>query len=341
MLVIGASLLITMDIVLRQREIVREQSVSQPVGAIAALLEIVKEARDTATMSELVQELRGSIDELQQRVPSIAIRAGCDLFMRLVSLYDSDRGQSSKHYLLTQGQRLIERAATQKMRIIDHCAEFVRDGSTILVHGFSRVVLAILLHAFHANKRFFVYCTESRPSDGGFRAFSLLRERGVPCHLLMDSAVGFVMDSIDFVLVGAEAVVENGGLVNCVGTYQMAVMAKHMRKPFYAACESVKFVREFPLNQHDLPHAPQLHSLRDDRDPDEPISSISGAADAGAPGADPSNMSSLDSNAQLKQHLLKHHPLVDYTPPQFITLLFTDLGVITPSGVSDELIKLY
>ena len=36
-----------------------------------------------------------------------------------------------------------------------------------------------------------------------------------------------------------------------------------------------------------------------------------------------------------------NHPMVDYTPPSYITLLFTDLGVLTPSAVSDELIKLY
>ena len=35
------------------------------------------------------------------------------------------------------------------------------------------------------------------------------------------------------------------------------------------------------------------------------------------------------------------HPHIDYTPPHYITLLFTDLGVLTPSAVSDELIKLY
>ena len=34
-------------------------------------------------------------------------------------------------------------------------------------------------------------------------------------------------------------------------------------------------------------------------------------------------------------------PMRDFTPPEFITLLFTDLGVLTPSAVSDELIKLY
>jgi hypothetical protein len=39
--------------------------------------------------------------------------------------------------------------------------------------------------------------------------------------------------------------------------------------------------------------------------------------------------------------LTKEHPQVDYTPPSYITLLFTDLGILTPSAVSDELIKLY
>ena len=34
-------------------------------------------------------------------------------------------------------------------------------------------------------------------------------------------------------------------------------------------------------------------------------------------------------------------PMRDFTPPESITLLFTDLGVLTPSAVSDELIKLY
>ena len=47
--------------------------------------------------------------------------------------------------------------------------------------------------------------------------------------------------------------VENGGIVNKVGTYQMAIVAKAWKKPFYVAAESYKFARLFPLNQSDLP----------------------------------------------------------------------------------------
>jgi translation initiation factor eIF-2B subunit alpha len=45
------------------------------------------------------------------------------------------------------------------------------------------------------------------------------------------------MDNVDFVLVGSEAVVESGGLINAVGSHQMAIIAKAANKPFYALAE--------------------------------------------------------------------------------------------------------
>ena len=45
------------------------------------------------------------------------------------------------------------------------------------------------------------------------------------------------MDKVDFVLVGSEAVVESGGLINAVGSNQMAIIAKAENKPFYALAE--------------------------------------------------------------------------------------------------------
>lgn len=59
--------------------------------------------------------------------------------------------------------------------------------------------------------------------------------------------------SVDMVLVGAEAVVENGGIINKLGTYQIALVAKAHNKPMYVAAESYKFARLYPLSQRDLP----------------------------------------------------------------------------------------
>lgn len=48
------------------------------------------------------------------------------------------------------------------------------------------------------------------------QAVEYLREAGIPCRAVLDSAVGYIMDKVDMVFVGAEGVVENGGVINKV-----------------------------------------------------------------------------------------------------------------------------
>lgn len=49
------------------------------------------------------------------------------------------------------------------------------------------------------------------------KTHAALTALGIPCTVILDSAVGYVMDRVDVVLVGSEAVVESGGLVAGVG----------------------------------------------------------------------------------------------------------------------------
>lgn len=69
------------------------------------------------------------------------------------------------------------------------------------------------------------------------RTYEKLTAAGIPCTVVLDSAVAYVMDKVDFVLVGSEAVVESGGLINATGSNQIAIIAKHANKPFYALAE--------------------------------------------------------------------------------------------------------
>lgn len=45
----------------------------------------------------------------------------------------------------------------------------------------------------------------------------LFAERGIPTRVILDAAVGAIMEEVDLCLVGAEGVMENGGIVNKVG----------------------------------------------------------------------------------------------------------------------------
>jgi translation initiation factor eIF-2B subunit alpha len=55
--------------------------------------------------------------------------------------------------------------------------------------------------------------------------------------VILDSAAAYAMDKADLVMVGSEAVVESGGLINAVGSNQLAIIAKAANKPFYALAE--------------------------------------------------------------------------------------------------------
>lgn len=77
--------------------------------------------------------------------------------------------------------------------------------------------------------------------DGsGQRTAAELSAMGVPVTLVQDCAVGRTMPSCDLVLLGADGVAESGGVVNRVGTFQIAVVAKALGKPLYVAAESFK-----------------------------------------------------------------------------------------------------
>jgi translation initiation factor eIF-2B subunit alpha len=118
--------------------------------------------------------------------------------------------------LITSGNFVVDKASSQKQKLVQNAQDFIRDGHTLLVHSYSRVIMLLLLEAARANKRFSVYVTESRPSNSGYKVMDELKAHDIPVTLILDSAVGYIMEKVDMVLVGAEGVVENGGLINQV-----------------------------------------------------------------------------------------------------------------------------
>ena len=166
----------------------------------------------------------------------------------------------------------------------------MRDGSTVLTFGGSRVVGAVLQAAAEnctGNVRFrviYVLGPKDRArkhgagndnDDNGSEGRSIvshLRSRGVPIATIPDSAVGFALGRVDMVVVGAEGVVESGGIISRLGTYQIGMLAKAMGKPFYVVAESHKFVRLYPLGQYDMPIEQRVVEFQvDDNDSNDNI----------------------------------------------------------------------
>ena len=86
-----------------------------------------------------------------------------------------------------------------------------------------------------------VFFTESRPYNHGSRltGYEIVQDR-IPHRLICDSMAGLLMrtQSIHAVIVGADRITANGDTANKIGTYQLAILAKHHEIPFYVAAQT-------------------------------------------------------------------------------------------------------
>ncbi|CAK5277708.1 unnamed protein product [Mycena citricolor] len=281
-------------------------------------------------MFELVKALNEGADALKNHPNPISLNglnAGCELFIAFVTLFPHDFARFSdlKMELMKEGEAYVRQALTYRRKIGELAVDFIKDNSVILTHSYSRVVMETLLLA-HSKKRISVFVTEARPRGLGMKTADALTAAGIPCTVILDSAVAYAMEKVDLVLVGSEAVVESGGLINAIGSLNIAIIAKAANKPFYALAESYKFHRLFPLSQYDLPS--QTSAILSFRSP-EHVSEKNVPAESGT------------SASITPEDIAKNNPDVDYTRPDLISLVFSDLGSLTPSGVSQYLVGMF
>ena len=212
----------------------------------------------------------------------------------------------------------VQRAKESRGQIAKVARNFVRDGCTVLTCGRSRVVAAVLSAAAENGVKFRVVFAQD--SNGalykGFRdVVPELRQKDIPVATIPFAALAASLLSVTFALVGAESVVENGGIISGMGTNQMGMLAKSVGKPMYVVAESHKFVRVYALSGDDLPLGQNVLDFR--------TQSEEGGKD--------------HEEGKRKAEA----EAVDFTPPELITALVTENGVLTPSAVSEELIKIW
>ncbi|CAD0052531.1 unnamed protein product [Aureobasidium pullulans] len=276
--------------------------------------------------------------EALARIPNpISLSAGTDFAGR-----NSDFDTIRTH-LVQNGRLFVERAKEARDKIAGFGRHFVRDGNTVLTNGGSRVVGALLRSAAETSAgfgaqgsiRFRVIYVVSDSSDAeSSENIAQLRKLGIPVATIPPTAIAYSLNQVSQCFVGAEGVVENGGIISRLGTYQIAMLAKAANKPFYVVSESHKFVRLYPLGQTDLGIDQNIVEFKTTGDSGSASGSVS-AKDEGVADMDSqSDVGASDSVA--------NNDAVDFTvPSNLISGIITESGVLLPSAVSEELIKIW
>jgi methylthioribose-1-phosphate isomerase len=188
-------------------------------------------------------------------------------------------------------------------------SEVLMDGYSVLTHcntgelatGGMGSALGVLKHAWASGKKIHVYATETRPLLQGARLTTLeLANAGIPATLLVDSAVGYLMQKglVNAAIVGADRILSDGSTANKIGTYAIAVLAKEHGIPFYVAA---------PLSTFDLERSEIPIELRS---PDE--------------------VRGFRSERTALATIEAWNPAFDITPPRLITGIITESGVLRP-----------
>lgn len=89
-----------------------------------------------------------------------------------------------------------------------------------------------------------IIITESRPANEGKLMAKELLKCGLKVDMITDAMAGIFVPKADAVIVGADAVLKNGNVINKTGSLALALLCKHYKKPFYVLTAKSKIVNK-------------------------------------------------------------------------------------------------
>lgn len=238
-----------------------DPDLTKPVAAIESLIALLN-AHPSTTVFEILDTVKVHSDRLKASVANpVPLSAGTDLFLQyLVSSLRQQDGSfdAVRQHLLRNGRLFAQRANAAREGIADAGWRLIHEGQCILTHGASRSVVGILERAAQnlgAGKFKVIYVREETRVEESDRIVRELRSKGIPVAEIAEASVAYVMGllrQVNMVLVGAEAVTSNGGIISRMGTLQLSKLAAQANLPFFVAAETHKFARKFVMDQRDI-----------------------------------------------------------------------------------------
>ena len=169
---------------------------------------------------------------------------------RLLSLYPSMASiWNIANFAFLYGKEAVKKFEEMEKaneKVIENGIKFVgKNRRTVLTYSRSSIISKIL-----QNCNVNVICSEARPR---YEGRLLAKELGNKSTLTTDAMLFSFVEKADFVAVGADAILSNG-IVNKVGTYALALMAKEKKKPFVVFSSTFKtfpfvFIKEENPNE--------------------------------------------------------------------------------------------
>lgn len=187
----------------------------------------------------------------------------------------------------------------------DSLLELIPENKTLLTQCYGETIVGCLIVAAKKqNKNFKVICAETRPFLQGARlTASCFAEEGFDTTVVTDNMIADIMRKglVDVFSSAADTITEDGSVVNKVGTFQIALLAKHFNIPYY----------------------------------------VTGIPDLGKKTLDdvkiemrnPEDVLKLGNVKHTQKNVKGYYPSFDATPSDFVSKIVTDHGAFSPKDL--------
>ena len=285
-----------------------------PAIGVAAAYALALTAYHTKCSSEecLLRELERIAEIIRSTRPTaVNLFWAVERILKVARKAEQRGFEVMRRAVIREAEKMAEEDIEVNRMMSIHGAKLIENGDVILTHcntGALATVdigtaLGVIIRAYREGKEIFVYATETRPALQGARltAWELL-QAGVPFKLIVDSAVGITMmkRGVTKVFLGADRILGSGHVINKIGTYQIAVLAKRHNVDFYVVAPTSTFDLKTKVDE----------VVIEERGAEE-ILNFGGVKIA-------------PDDVQV------YNPVFDITPPDLITGIVTELGVIYP-----------
>ena len=286
------------------------------IGVAAAMGLALAAVRSRATrFPDFMKEMEACATLLRMTRPTaVNLFWGIERVMKAAASASTVRG--AKEAVSSEVKAMEDEDVEVNRRLGRNGADLIKNGDTILTQcnagalatvGYG-TALGVVRAAVEQGKLVKVLVPETRPALQGARltAFELARDR-IACTLISDTAVGHMMSlgRVDCAIVGADRITRDGYLFNKIGTYQEAVLANRHGVPFYSAAPRSTFDLDWTHDRVTIEErgAEEVVEIRGRR-----------VAPMGVPVA---------------------NPAFDMTPPELVTAVITDRGLVKPPFSED------
>jgi len=211
-------------------------------------------------------------------------------------------------FVVEEAQKIADADVMANRLIGKYGAELINHGDVVLTHcnaGALATVeygtaLGIIRASWEQGKKIRVIATETRPKLQGARLTTYeLKRDGIPVTLITDNMVGYVMYKglVSKVVVGADRIVKDA-VINKIGTFTIAVLAKEHNIPFYVAA---------PKSTFDLTHTSK-DVVIEERKPEE--------------------VTHIGSQRIAPEGIDVLNPAFDITPLEYVTAIVCESGIL-------------